>query len=196
MPTARADRKDCDVKHLWGYVREEDMARVVELVSGVTACVLGLIGVLMEEQQIQSPLTNVSLEMMQGTGGRQGGIALSAMISDVENTLPVVALLLIGVALGAYLHAVRCHGAGLVLLWGCTIGLVIIGGYAAFAVPPYHSYWVGSYLQLLFLPVAIPVVTVTLAVISAFASWSAPHPVMSWPRHLFRHHRVKADPTS
>jgi hypothetical protein len=162
------------------------MARIIELVSALVGCVLGLICVLMEAQQVSSPTTNVWLASLWGTARGSERVALEATISSVQQALPVIAVCLLGIALGAYLHAIRNHFAGLFLLWGCTLALFTIVTIVAFARTPFGTLWIGTYLQMVYMPIALPVLTLTAVAISAFASMSVPGVSLALPRLRLR----------
>lgn len=146
------------------------MERRVELVGGLGAGILGLIGVVMEAQTLSDSWANPSLSWILGSSAVPG--AWNA-IQTTQHALLPIALVFVTLMLGAYLHSVHQQIGGLALLVSSSAVAIVVMGFAVFKQP---------YAAILFVPAPLVVLTAVLAAaVSASALSTSP-----WPAFLMR----------
>jgi hypothetical protein len=143
------------------------MRRVIELVSALAATTTGLIGVVTEVRVIAYPYDSPQI----GGPAAFGTQSWSVMSTQINHFMVLLALLLIGLSVGAYLHAIYRSVWGLAILWVSTGSLVVSVGYVTLT-PPAFGYTGGSIsaVALDVVPTALSVVTVVLAAVAAMAA--------------------------
>ena len=82
---------------------EDCMRRIIELVSGLAATTTGLIGVVTQVRAIAYPYNNFQLVAFPTVGLN----TWSEISSEIDHFMFLLAILLVGVSIGAYLHAVH-----------------------------------------------------------------------------------------
>jgi hypothetical protein len=150
------------------------MRRLVELIAALTASTIGLIGVSSEARTMAYPYDNAQVASFPSAVN-----TWTTMSSQVDHFLIVLALLLLGLSVGAYLHAVYQSTSGLALLWISALSLTIAVGSAALA-PPSFAYTGGatSSAALDVVPTALPVITVVTALVAAVAAITPARPLV------------------
>ncbi len=86
----------------------------------------------------------------------------------------LLAILLVGVSIGAYLHAVHQSTWGLAILWISTASLIVAVGFATLT-PPSFGY-TGASLSAAALDVVSPALAVLSVVLTAVAAMAAIRP--------------------
>ena len=129
---------------------------------------MGLTGIVAEAQALSNPIANPTLGWLMGMPVAEGKWAT---VQTAQQTLLPLAIILLVLALGAYLHSVHRQIAGLALLVASSATTVVAVGVAVFDAP---------FTEILFVPsllVGLTAVLAALAAVSALAQGP-------WPRLL------------
>lgn len=137
------------------------MERRIELLAGLSASVLGLIGVVVEAQALANPLTNPTLSWLLG---QQLVTGMAGAIVNAQRALLPLTLVLVALGLGTYLHAVHDRAVGLALLVSCSVVIIAVAAFAVFNT---------RYVQLLFVPGPLVVFVAFLAAATSVSALSA-----------------------
>lgn len=143
------------------------MRRIIELVSGLAATTIGLIGVVTQVRAIAYPYNNSQLVAFPTVGLN----TWSEISGEIDLFMFLLAILLVGVSIGAYLHAVHQSTWGLAILWISTASLIVAVAFATLT-PPSFGYTGGS-LSAAALDVVSPALAVLTVVLTAVAAMAA-----------------------
>jgi hypothetical protein len=160
---------------LQGGEKERHVNRWMELGCGVSACVLGLIGVVTEAQALSNPVENPSLSWLLGTNAVPG---VWEAIQTTHAALFPLALVLLALAFGAYLHGIHEQTAGLGLLAVCSTVTVTAAGFGVFDQ---------RFSAILFIPAPLVVLTVVLVAATLVSAFTLQTWVNVLPRIRVRH---------